>query len=82
MDFLSAVTLGMVKGCDCLVLNAVANVEKAMKHLDGYGTVSYTHLSSKKAEDEMEDSEVSFSEDMQGVSFSEMQETLRELKKK
>ncbi|MBU9035552.1 DUF3876 domain-containing protein [Bacteroides ovatus] len=38
--------------------------------------------SSKKAEDEMEDSEVSFSEDMQGVSFSEMQETLRELKKK
>ena len=37
--------------------------------------------SSKKAEDEMEDSEVSFSEDMQGVSFSEMQETLRELKK-
>ena len=39
MDFLSAVTLGMVKGCDCLVLNSVANVEKAMKHLDGYGRI-------------------------------------------
>ncbi len=36
MDFFSAVTLGMAKGCDCLVLNSVANVEKAMKHLDGY----------------------------------------------
>ncbi len=39
MDFLSAVTLGMAKGCDCLVLNSVANVEKAMKHLDGYGRI-------------------------------------------
>ena len=36
MDFLSAVTLGLETG-DCLVLNSVANVEKAMKHLDGYG---------------------------------------------
>ena len=35
MDFLSAVTLGLETG-DCLVLNSVANVEKAMKHLDGY----------------------------------------------
>ena len=24
---------------DCLVLNSVANVEKAMKHLDGYGRI-------------------------------------------
>ncbi len=39
MDFLSAVTLGMAKGCDCLVLNSVANVEKAMKHIDGYGRI-------------------------------------------
>ena len=36
MDFLSAVTLGLETG-DCLVLNSVANVEKALKHLDGYG---------------------------------------------
>ena len=35
MDFLSAVTLGMETG-DCLVLNSVANAEKAMEHLDGY----------------------------------------------
>ena len=35
MDFLSAVTLGLATG-DCLVLNSVANVEKALKHLDGY----------------------------------------------
>ncbi len=39
MDFLSAVTFGMAKGCDCLVLNSVANVEKAMKYLDGYGRI-------------------------------------------
>ncbi len=39
MDFLSAVTLGMAKGCDCFVLNSVANVEKAMKHIDGYGRI-------------------------------------------
>ena len=38
MDFLSAVTLGLGTG-DCLVLNSVANVEKAMKYLDGYGCI-------------------------------------------
>lgn len=36
MDFLSAGTLGIGKGNDHLVLNSVANVKKAMKHLDGY----------------------------------------------
>ena len=35
MDFLSTVTLGLETG-DCLVLNSVANVEKAMRYLDGY----------------------------------------------
>ena len=35
MDFLSAVTLGLETG-DCLVLNSVSNVEKAMRYLDGY----------------------------------------------
>lgn len=38
MDFLSAVTLGLETG-DCLVLNSVANVEKAMRYLDGYGRI-------------------------------------------
>ncbi len=38
MDFLSAVTLGLETG-DCLVLNSVANVEKAISHLDGYGRI-------------------------------------------
>ena len=51
MDFLSAVTLGLATG-DCLVLNSVANVEKALKHLDGYadtlrrkGDRPFRHLS-------------------------------------
>ncbi len=38
MDFLSAATLGLATG-DCLVLNSVANVEKALRHLDGYGRI-------------------------------------------
>ena len=38
MDFLSAATLGLEKG-DCLVLNSVANVEKAMRYLDGCGCI-------------------------------------------
>ncbi len=38
MDFLSAVTFGLETG-DCLVLNSVSNVEKAMKYLDGYGCI-------------------------------------------
>ena len=38
MDFLSAVTLGLDTG-DCLVLNSVANADKAMKHLNGYGSI-------------------------------------------
>ena len=36
MDFLSAVTLGVTGNADCLVLNSVANVEKAAGLLDGY----------------------------------------------
>ena len=39
MDFLSAVTLGVTGNADCLVLNSVSNVEKAMKYLDGYGCI-------------------------------------------
>ena len=38
MDFLSAVTLGIAMG-DCLVLNSVANVEKALKYLYDYGRI-------------------------------------------
>ena len=39
MDFLSAATLGLETG-DCLVLNSVANVEKAMRYLDAYGRIN------------------------------------------
>ena len=39
MDFLSAATLGIVDNGDSLVLNSVANVGKAVKHLDGYGRI-------------------------------------------
>ena len=39
MDFLSAVTLGVTGNADCLVLNPVANAEKAAGLLDGYGRI-------------------------------------------
>jgi len=39
MDFLSAVTLGVTGNADCLVLNSVANVEKAAGLLVGYGRI-------------------------------------------
>ena len=39
MDFLSAVMLGITGNADCLVLNSVANVEKAAGLLDGYGRI-------------------------------------------
>ena len=39
MDFLSAATLGIGGNGDSLVLNSVANVGKAVKHLDGYGHI-------------------------------------------
>ena len=47
MDFLSAITLGLETG-DCLVLNSVANEEKAMKHLDGYERI-YCYLDRDEA---------------------------------
>ena len=39
MDFLSAVTLQVTDNADSLVLNSVANVEKAAKLLNGYGRI-------------------------------------------
>lgn len=39
MDFLSAAALGIGGNGDSLVLNSVANVGKAVKHLDGYGRI-------------------------------------------
>jgi len=39
MDFLSGLTLGYGRTEDNLVLNSVANREKAYKHLDGYETI-------------------------------------------
>ena len=38
-DFLSAVTLGVTGNADCLVLNSIANVEKAAGLLEGYGRI-------------------------------------------
>jgi len=39
MDFLSGLTLGYGRTEDSLVLNSVANREKAYKHLDGHGCI-------------------------------------------
>jgi len=39
MDFLSGLTLGYGRTEDSLVLNSVANREKAYRHLDGYETI-------------------------------------------
>ena len=39
MDFLSAETLQVTGNADCLVLNSVANAEKATGLLDGYGRI-------------------------------------------
>lgn len=39
MDFLSGLTLGYSRTEDNLVLNSVANREKAYKHLDGYDSI-------------------------------------------
>ena len=48
MDFLSAVTLGIGRGEDHLVLNSVANVSRVKDMLDGYDTV-YCHLDNDEA---------------------------------
>ena len=39
VDFLSGLTLGYGRTEDNLVMNSVANREKAYRHLDGYGTI-------------------------------------------
>ena len=39
MDYLSGLTLGYGRTENCLVLNSVANREKAYKHLDEYGCI-------------------------------------------
>lgn len=39
MDYLSARALGIGMGEDHLILNSVANVARAHKHLDGYGRI-------------------------------------------
>lgn len=40
MDFLSALALGIGNSNDHLVLNSVSNVEKAVRHLNGYGQIN------------------------------------------
>ncbi len=39
-DFLSAVTLGLSKRNDAVVLNSVGNLARAFRHLDGYGKIN------------------------------------------
>ena len=39
-DFLSAVTLGLSKGNDAVVLNSVGNLARAFRHLDGYAKIN------------------------------------------
>ena len=40
IDCLSAMTLGMAKAEDCMVLNSVANIGKAVRQLAGYGRIN------------------------------------------
>lgn len=39
IDYLSALTLGLIPGCDAIVLNSVANVNKAITILRGYSGI-------------------------------------------
>lgn len=48
MDYLSARMLGMGRGEDYLVLNSVANVARAFRHLDGYWRIN-CHLDNDDA---------------------------------
>lgn len=39
IDYLSALTLGLIPGCDAIVLNSVTNVNKAITGLQGYSDI-------------------------------------------
>ena len=40
MDYLSALTLGIISGADAIILNSVVNVNKAVPYLKGYPTIN------------------------------------------
>lgn len=40
IDYLSAVTLGIISGADAIILNSVVNVNKAVPYLKGYTTIN------------------------------------------
>ena len=40
IDYLSALTLGIISGADAIILNSVANVNKAMSHLSRYEVIN------------------------------------------
>ena len=48
IDFLSALTLGIISGADAIILNSVVNVNKAVPYLKGY-TVVNCHLDNDNA---------------------------------
>ena len=40
IDYLSALTLGIISGADAIILNSVVNVNKAMSHLSRYEVIN------------------------------------------
>lgn len=40
IDYLSALTLGIINGADAIILNSVVNVNKAVPYLKGYSTIN------------------------------------------
>ena len=40
IDYLSALTLGIINGVDAIILNSVSNVNKAIPVLKGYDTIN------------------------------------------
>ena len=40
IDYLSALTLGIISGADTIILNSVVNVNKAVPFLKGYTTIN------------------------------------------
>ena len=40
IDYLSALTLGIISGADAIILNSVVNVNKAVPYLKGYAAIN------------------------------------------
>lgn len=48
IDYLSAITLGIIQGTDAIILNSVSNVDKAIQYLRDYSTI-YCYLDNDDA---------------------------------